>query len=24
VVHPGQMARLDPYGNVLVDLTPVP
>jgi N-methylhydantoinase A len=24
VVHPGQVARLDPYGNVLVDLSPVP
>jgi N-methylhydantoinase A len=22
VVHPGQVARLDPYGNVLVDLSP--
>jgi len=22
VVHPGQIARLDPYGNVLVDLAP--
>ncbi len=22
VVHPGQAARLDPYGNVLIDLTP--
>ena len=21
VVHPGQAARLDPYGNVLVDLS---
>jgi len=24
VVHPGQAARIDPYGNVLVDLTPTP
>jgi N-methylhydantoinase A/oxoprolinase/acetone carboxylase beta subunit len=22
VVHPGQAARIDPYGNVLVDLVP--
>ena len=21
--HPGQAARIDPYGNVLVDLSPV-